>query len=163
MGLPWSKCTCPLSSCANWTRHSVANQIFSLEMGWIGWTSRKENSRLKFIIANFEREKNKTSIKFKRPNNVKVILVNATISIKMISDETKKNRVIIIEDLKILEEDFLTMLMMSWAVMMMNNFFQTKKRYPLFSHVPNSALLRDPPSYCSFFAFLKHISQSRNY
>jgi len=31
----------------------------------------------------------------------------------MISDETKKNRVIIIEDLKILEEDFLTMLMMS--------------------------------------------------
>jgi len=42
-----------------------------------------------------------------------VILVNATISIKMISDETKKNRVIIIEDLKILEEDFLTMLMMS--------------------------------------------------
>ena len=73
----------------------------------------------------------------------------------MISDETKKNRVIIIEDLKILEEDFLTMLMMSWAVMMMNNFFQTKKRYPLFSHVPNS-LLRDPPSYCSFFAFLNY-------
>ena len=104
----------------------------------------------------------KTRPQFKRPNNVKVILVNATISIKMISDETKKNRVIIIEDLKILEEDFLTMLMMSWAVMMMNNFFQTKKRYPLFSHTPNS-LLRDPPSYCSFFAFLKHISQSRNY
>lgn len=60
-------------------------------------------------MANFERPQ----FNFKRPNNVKVILVNATISIKMISDETKKNRVIIIEDLKILEEDFLTMLMMS--------------------------------------------------
>ena len=54
----------------------------------------------------------------------------------MISDETKKNRVIIIEDLKILEEDFLTMLMMSWAVMMMNNFFQTQKTDIPCSHTP---------------------------
>ena len=95
--------------------------------------------------------KTRPQLNFKRPNNVKVILVNATISIKMISDETKKNRVIIIEDLKILEEDFLTMLMMSWAVMMMNNFFQ-KNDIPC-SHTPPTPSSGTLPHIAVFLPF----------
>ena len=79
-------------------------------MDWLNLSKRK----FTFEVHHGQfRKREKQDLNFKRPNNVKVILVNATISIKMISDETKKNRVIIIEDLKILEEDFLTMLMMS--------------------------------------------------